>query len=104
MSKNNPYLLYTPEDISISLAGKIRQLRLVRKWKQSTLADRAGVTLASLRRFERTGKGSIDLLLRLAFTLDRLDDFQNILLQDVPATMEELENVSIRKTVKRGSK
>lgn len=103
MNKKNPYLLYTPEDISISLAGKIRQLRLARKWKQSTLADRAGVSLASLRRFERSGKGSINLLLRLSFTLDRLGDFQDILLNDIPATMAELENISIKKNTKRGS-
>ena len=104
MSESNPYLLYAPVDVADTIAERIRALRLSRKWKQSTLAERAGVSLASLRRFERTGKGSIDLLLRLAFTLDRLPDFLNILLTDSPATMDELVNISLEKNVKRGSR
>ena len=104
MNEANPYLLHTPEDVAGTVAARIRALRLLRKWKQSTLAERAGVSLASLRRFERTGKGSIDLLLRLAFTLDRLPDFLNILLTDSPATLSELVNISTEKNVKRGSR
>ena len=104
MSDDNPYLLYTPEDVSVSIAERIRDLRLLRKWKQSTLAERAGVSLASLRRFERTGKGSINLLLRLAFTLDRLSDFLDILLKESPTTLAELESISMQKKIKRGSR
>ena len=104
MSEVNPYLLHTPEDVAGTVAERIRALRLLRKWKQSTLAERAGVSLASLRRFERTGKGSIDLLLRLAFTLDRLPDFLDIFLTDSPTTLDELVNISLKKNVKRGSR
>lgn len=104
MNEGNPYLLHTPEDVSVSIAGRIRHLRLLRKWKQSTLAERAGVSVSSLRRFERTGKGSIDLLLRLAFTLDQLDEFLNILMEEVPATLSELKKKSLKQNVKRGSK
>lgn len=104
MSDGNPYLLHTPEDISGVIAERIRGLRLSRKWKQSTLAERAGVSVASLRRFERTGKGSIDLLLRLAFTLERLEDFLSLLVNTTPATLDELIELSQEKSVKRGSR
>jgi transcriptional regulator with XRE-family HTH domain len=57
------------------LAGKVRQLRLQRKWKQSTLAERSGFSLASLRRFERTGLVSLQSLLKISITLGRLGDF-----------------------------
>ncbi|HDZ11497.1 MAG TPA: XRE family transcriptional regulator, partial [Bacteroidetes bacterium] len=78
---DNPYQLETPEETARELAAKVRKVRLARKWKQSTLADRAGVSLASLRRFEQTGQISLKNLLLLAFALGRLDNFASLFQQ-----------------------
>lgn len=83
--------LTTPEQVARDLAEKLRKLRLNRSWKQTTLAERSGVSLGSLRRFESTGKVSLQNLLKLAFTLHRLDDFDNVLRPPPARSIAELE-------------
>ena len=100
---DNPYSLRTPEEAARDLARKARQLRLGRKWKQATLAERSGVTLASLRRFERTGQISLKNLLRLSFALGRLDDFEALLHQPEAGSIRELEAMAAPARPKRGT-
>ena len=96
------FSLETPERLSRTLADRVKALRLARGWKQATLAELSGVSLASLRRFEDSGKVSLQNLLSLAFALNRLDDF-NALLQAPPASsLAELEAGEKRPTRKRG--
>jgi len=94
--------LATPGEVASTLAARIRELRLEQGWKRSTLAERAGVTVASLRRFETTGKASLDLVLRVALALGRLREFEE-LLQPAPFTsIADLERRSSRKVRRRG--
>lgn len=102
MSKD--FNLITPEDVAQQLAKKTRTLRLARNWKQATLAERSGVTLASLRRFERTGLASLQNLLKLAFAMGRLDDFESLLQPPDAESIAELEAVHAVRKPKRGSK
>ncbi|MDA8020192.1 MAG: helix-turn-helix transcriptional regulator [Thermoanaerobaculia bacterium] len=80
----------TPEEVSHNLAARLRRLRLDRGWKQTTLAQRSGVSLGSLRRFESSGAISLANLLKLAFALRRLDDFGDLLRPPPARTTEEL--------------
>ncbi|MBI4864036.1 MAG: helix-turn-helix transcriptional regulator, partial [Candidatus Riflebacteria bacterium] len=52
--------LHGPEELRTVLASRTRGLRLLAGWKQSALATRSGVSLPTLRRFERSGKASLD--------------------------------------------
>ena len=98
----NPYTLNTPEKIQRLLAERLQDLRLQKGWRQVTLAERSGVSLGSLRRFETSGRISLDNLLKLAFTLGRLDDF-NALFEAPPAqSVAELEAMEEREGRKRG--
>jgi transcriptional regulator with XRE-family HTH domain len=102
MKDGRDYQIETPEGVTAALAERCRRLRLARKWKQSTLAERAGVSLASLRRFEQTGRVSLKSLLRLSFALGRLGDFDS-LLQPPPAdSIKALEGMTSRPQGKRG--
>ena len=65
------FSLETPEQVSRKLAARIKALRLAKGWKQVTLGERSGVSLASLRRFEESGRVSLHSLLDLAFALNR---------------------------------
>ena len=103
MNPEAPYAVCSPEEISNQLAEKIRALRLSRKWKQSTLAARSGVSLPSLRRFEQSGRISLQSLLRLAFALGRLDEFASILQPPAATSIRELEAASAPHQTKRGS-
>jgi len=96
--------LLTPEDTAQQLAKKVRALRLARNWKQATLAERSGVTLASLRRFERTGQASLKNLFKLVFTMGRLDDFESVLQPPDAGSIAELEAAHEVHKPKRGSK
>ncbi len=89
MDKN--FSLRSPEQVGSDLADRVRTLRLAKGWKQSTLAERSGVSLASLRRFETSGRIAFQSLLKLAFALHRLDDFDGILSPPPAATLAELE-------------
>jgi len=46
---------------------------------QTELAERSGVSLGSLKRFESTGKISLESLLKLLNILGSLHEFENIL-------------------------
>ncbi len=96
------YSLHTPEQISTDLAGRLRRLRLARGWRQATLAERSGVSLGSLRRFETSGRVSLQNLLKLAFALGRLDDFEALFKAPAAASIAELEAAESRPTRKRG--
>lgn len=87
----NSYSLHTPEKVAASLAERLRELRLASGLKQATLAERAGISLGSLRRFEQSGQASFELVLRLAWALGRLDDFADLLSASQPQSLAQLE-------------
>ncbi len=95
--------LTSPSEMAQILAGHIKALRLLRGWTQATLARRAGVTAASYRRFETTGKASLLLLLKVAHTLARLDEFSLLFQPPAARSIEELEQRTATPTRKRGS-
>jgi len=96
------FSLETPEQASKALAARAKALRLAQGWKQVTLAQRSGVSLASLRRFEESGKVSLENLLELAFALHRLDDFDALLQPPRASSLAELEVAERRPARKRG--
>ena len=71
--------LKTLGEVADSLAARLKALRLMKKWKRATLATRSGVTEASLKRFEQSGKISPDNFLKLIFALGRLDEADELL-------------------------
>lgn len=66
-------------------------MRITAGLKQSTLAARAGVSLASLRRFEQRGEISLKHLVRICHALGRLDELAGLFQPPPAATMAELE-------------
>ena len=96
------FSLETPESVSRTLATRIKELRLARGWKQATLAQRSGVSLASLRRFEESGRVSLQNLLDLAFALNRLEDFDALFQRFRASSLAELEAGETRPKRKRG--
>ena len=96
------YSLQTPEQVGVALAARARELRLAKGWRQVTLARRSGVSLASLRRFEESGKVSLQNLLKLAFALGRLDDFDAVLETPGASSLAELEAAESRPARRRG--
>ena len=67
-----------PTDIVKEIAIKVRALRKEKKYTQQELAERANVSLASYKRFERTGQISFESLVQIAFVLGKMQDFESI--------------------------
>jgi transcriptional regulator with XRE-family HTH domain len=74
-----PFIIKSPQEVSAEIASKVRARRLAANLTQLQLAQRSGVTLASLKRFERTGNISLQSLLLLAVPLGCLDSFSELL-------------------------
>lgn len=72
----------TPNELIKDVALKLRAIRKNAKMSQADLAQRSGVSLGSLKRFESTGNISFVALLKLSNILGRLKDFENILQLD----------------------
>jgi transcriptional regulator with XRE-family HTH domain len=68
-----------PRDTRFELAEKHKKLRKQKGLSQSELAERSGVSLGSLKRFETKGQVSLESLLKLVFVLGRLADFETVL-------------------------
>ena len=92
-----------PSDMARAMAGRIRVLRLLRGWTQATLAARAGVTTASYRRFETTGRASLELVLKIAHVLSRLEELDPLFQPPPARSIEELEKRTVQHVRKRGS-
>ena len=67
--------LQTPTDIQRELAARVKARRLELNITQAELAERSGVSLGSLRRFESTGEISLRAFLELALVLGELKEF-----------------------------
>jgi len=94
--------LIGPAETAKALAGRAKALRLLKGWTQNTLAERAGVTASSLRRFEATGKASLELVLKVAHVLARLEEFDQLFQPPPAQSIEELEQRTAKPTRKRG--
>lgn len=79
-----------PIDVKIEIASRARKIRLAKGFTQQGLALRSGVSLGSIKRFERTGNISLISLLSLAIILGFLDDFEQVF-----QPKEDLRNMTI---------
>lgn len=91
-----------PEAMAVVLGAKVKALRLLAGWKRVTLAERAGVTVSSLKRFEQTGQASLELVLRVALSLGRLVEFEKLLEPPPARSIDELERRLRQPLPKRG--
>ncbi|MBI5211220.1 MAG: helix-turn-helix transcriptional regulator [Elusimicrobia bacterium] len=92
-----------PAEMGRALAARLRSLRLAKGWTRHTLAMRAGITAASLKRFENFGKASLELVLKTAHALARLEDFNKLLEPPAAQSLAELEKREALPARKRGS-
>jgi len=98
----SPLAIAFPSEMASLLGSRAKLLRLQQGWKRTTLANRAGVTDASLKRFENTGQASLGLVLKVAMALGRLEEFDALLRPRSAQSIEELEQQQASIQRKRG--
>jgi transcriptional regulator with XRE-family HTH domain len=69
-----------PSDILKLIAQNIVALRKEKGWTQQVLSEKSDVSYGSIKRFETTGKISLESLLKISESLNRLHEFEDILL------------------------
>ena len=72
------FLPKTPNEVQLSLKEKFKKQRKSLKITQQNLANKSGVSLGSIKRFEQTGQISLESLLKIAFVLECLGDFEQV--------------------------
>ena len=85
--------LAAPDEIAREFGNRIRAHRLAENLQQSELAARAGVSERALRNFERSGRGSLDLFLRVAMALGLIESMSN-LFELKPKSIKAMERAS----------
>lgn len=81
-----------PKEIQTNIALRIRDIRKRRRLSQQSLAEKSGVSLGSVKRFENTGEISLKSLIKIAIALE-IDDELSELFAEVPfLSIEEIIN------------
>lgn len=88
----NSSLLNTlsPKDVRLDVRNRVRQRRKEQKLTQAALAEKADVSLGSLKRFESTGHISLVSLIKIAFALGYEEDFALLFSERSYQSIEEV--------------
>lgn len=80
----------TEPEISRELAARIKQRRKERGLTQAALAQKAGVSLASYKRFEQKGLISLQSLIAISLALNCESDFDSLFSRKTYASIDEV--------------
>jgi transcriptional regulator with XRE-family HTH domain len=94
-------ILDSPHDIAQQIARYAQAKRLAFNLSQQSLSERSGVSFGVIKKFERTGKISLESLLKIALVLECLDEF-DVLFKSIPQKNASLDEMINEKKRKRG--
>lgn len=84
--------LKTPKEVRLEIASRARERRLAHNISQQDLAERSGVSLGSIKRFESTGLVSLSSLLEIALVLGCLSDLEKLfVIREKPSSLFDAE-------------
>jgi Helix-turn-helix. len=86
------HILYSPGEVTLQIAGNAKRLRLSKNLSRRTLAQKSGVPESNIKRFETTGKISLDGLLLIAICLGAEEPLTTLFTSAQSLTLQELKN------------
>lgn len=95
------YVLPNAEDAAMKIAGDFRERRVEKGWTREEVAERSGVALSNIARFEQKGLISLKNLIGLAMALGYIGELKNIFSEPKFATMTELDTIRKNKGKKK---
>ena len=98
------FTLMTPHEMTVHLSNAAKGRRLALNLSQQSLSDRSGVSYSVLKKFESSGKISLESLLKLAVALGCLEEFLELFKPKSPEKLTSLDDLINQKTRKRGRK
>ncbi|MDD5030120.1 MAG: helix-turn-helix transcriptional regulator [Rhodoferax sp.] len=76
--------------MAADVAKRAKAMRLAQNLSQRSMAERSGVSQASLKRFEHTGEIAFASLLKVAVVLGCMDDFGALFAPRVVVSIDEI--------------
>ena len=80
----------TPNEIAKNLVGKIKEQRKKLKISQEILAQKSGVSLGSIKRFETKYEISLQSFIKIAIALDLDNDIEALFTSKTYASINEV--------------
>lgn len=80
----------SPKDINTEIAHRLRLRRKEQKISQAELSALSGVSLGSIKRFERIGEIYLSSLVKIAFALGCEGDFDSLFAKKRYASIQEV--------------
>lgn len=96
------FIFMTPNEMALHLAKAAKDKRLAINLSQQSLSDRSGVSYSVIKKFEHTGKISLESLLKLALILGCFKEFLELFKPTSPEKLASLDDIINQKTRKRG--
>jgi len=94
--------LIAPSDVMQRTAQRAKALRLEQNITQQELADKIGIAVGTVKRFEKTGEVQFNHLLRIALVLGRLDDFKTLFApEDIPTSLYDFKVEKVRQRARK---
>lgn len=81
----------TQQTVLSNLVDRVKSRRKENKLTQKQLAERSGVSYASIRRFEKTGDISLASLLKIGHALKCLSDFNLLFKTPIITNLKDFE-------------
>ena len=91
------------DTVASDIAREFRQRRIEKNLTRSQIAEKAGVALPSVARFEQKGLISLQSLIKLAMALGYTSEMRHIFSERKYATMEELEQIKRNQSKKKAT-
>lgn len=91
------FILKSSQEIMQDIATRAREIRLSQNLTQAGLSLRSGVSLGSLKRFEKTGEISLKSLIDIAVALGCLGDFEKLFQTKASTSLFDTKEVKVRK-------
>ncbi len=91
----------TKAEIAREIAQRCRSLRLEQNVTQEELANRAGISPRTYRRFEQEGLISLERLIAVIHSLNRISELEMILL---PSPVQDLDEIERPKPLRKRSR
>lgn len=87
------YTFDNADDIARVLADDFRKRRIEKNLTREQMAERSGVAVSNIVRFEQKGLISLKNLIALAMVMDYTSEIKNVFSQPKYSTMEELTQI-----------
>lgn len=103
---NNKFVLdeFDPQSIAKNIAKRLKQRRLELNLTQKELANKSGVSYGSVKRFENIYEISLKNILMIAVVLNATEEFKQLFTKKQYKSIDEIIEISNKKTRKRARK